>query len=148
MPENSRNPANEVLIQQYLEIATVTDDMEHFARLITDDCAWVMMPTGHAFQGLRQVSALARFAGGTRVHDEENKVTILNWFSDGENFCVEYQHKAIVKRLRIRGRINICLVCHMRGGKFDRIHEYIHAHGMLFKLVMGLGLRALPLMVK
>ncbi len=40
------------------------------------------------------------------------------------------------------------IVCHMRDGKFDSIHEYIHAHGTLFKLLIPLGLRVLPLMVK
>jgi hypothetical protein len=140
--------ANEALIQEYLEIATVTDDMNRFAQLIADDCVWVMMPTGHAFRGFEQVSALAKIAGGTRTHDEQYKVKILNWFTDGERFCVEYHHGAIIKRLHIKGTINICLVCHMREGKFDHIHEYVHAHGTLFKLVMNLGLRVLPLMVK
>ena len=148
MQGNTVNKANEALIQQYLEIATITDDMEHFSQLIADDCVWVMMPTGHAFKGYAQVSSLAKMAGGTRVHNDEYKVKILNWFTDGEHFCVEYHHGAIIKRLRIKGTINICLVCHMREGKFDRIHEYVHAHGALFKLVMNLGLRVLPLMVK
>jgi ketosteroid isomerase-like protein len=144
----SLSPANEDLIQTYLEIATVTDDMDRFSQLITSDCVWVMMPTSHAFTGFEQVSALAKTAGGTRAHDEANRVRILNWFTDGEHFCVEYEHGAIIRRLRVRGKINICLVCHMRDGKFDRIHEYVHAHGVLFKLIMGLGLRVLPLMVR
>lgn len=139
--------ANEALIQQYLEIATTTDDMDRFSHLIADDCVWVMMPTGHAFRGFEQVSALAKTAGSTRVHDEAYNVKILNWFTDGEHFCVEYHHGAIIRRLHIKGTINICLVCHMRDGKFDRIHEYIHAHGLLFKLIMNFGLRVLPLMV-
>jgi hypothetical protein len=138
---------NEALIQQYLEIATVTDDMEHFSQLIAEDCVWVMMPTGHAFKGAEQVSALAKTAGGTRAHNEEYRVKILNWFTNGEHFCVEYHHGAIIKRLGIKGTINICLVCHMQEGKFDLIHEYIHAHGFLFKLIMNLGLSVLPWMV-
>lgn len=148
MQRNVLSQANESLIQQYLEIATVTDDMDHFSQLIADNCVWVMMPTSHTFKGFEQVSSLAKTAGGTRVHDEEHKVKILNWFTDGEYFCVEYQHGAIIKRLHINGTINICLVCHMREGKFDRIHEYVHAHGFFFKLVMNIGLRFLPLMVK
>jgi hypothetical protein len=142
------SPANEALIREYLEIATVTDDMDRFSRLIADDCVWVMMPTGHAFRGREQVSSLAKTAGGTRSHDDRYRVKILNWFTDGEHFCVEYHHGAIIKRLRIKGTINICLVCHMRDGKFDRIHEYVHAHGFLFKLIMSAGLRVLPVMVK
>ncbi len=145
---NTLSPANEALIQDYLEIATVTDDMDRFSQLIADDCVWVMMPTGHAFKGFEQVSELSKTAGGTRAHDEDYRVKILNWFTDGEHFCVEYHHGAIIKRLRIKGTINICLVCHMREGKFDRIHEYVHAHGIFFKLIMNLGLRVLPLLVK
>jgi hypothetical protein len=148
MLENTFSQANQALIKEYLSIATVTDDMDRFSQLIADDCVWVMMPTGHAFKGFEQVSSLAKTARGTRAHDEKYKVKILNWFTDGEHFCVEYHHGAIIKGLHIKGTINICLVCHMRDGKFDCIHEYVHAHGVLFKLVMNLGLRALPLMVK
>ncbi len=104
--------------------------------------------TGHAFRGFAQVSSLAKTAGGTRAHDEKHHVEILNWFTDGEQFCVEYQHGAIIKGLHVKGTIAICLVCHMQEGKFDRVHEYVHAHGILFKLIMSLGLRALPLLVK
>jgi hypothetical protein len=147
MQQHTLHPANEALIQAYLDIATKTDDMNHFSQLITQDCVWVMMPTGHAFTGYAQVSTLAKLAGGTRRHNDAYKVEILNWWTDGEQFCVEYQHGAILKRLPIRGTINICLVCHMREGQFDRIHEYVHAHGILFKLVMSLGLRSLPLLV-
>ena len=148
MPQNTLSPANEALIHTYLDIATHTDDMEQFSHLIAQDCVWVMMPTGHAFTGYAQVSALAKLAGGTRRHNDEYKVKILNWWTDGEQFCVEYQHGAIIQRLPIRGTINICLVCHMQEGQFDRIHEYVHAHGFLFKLVMSLGLRVLPVLVQ
>jgi hypothetical protein len=148
MRTNAISQENEALIQTYLEIATNTDDMEQFSGLIAGDCVWVMMPTGHAFKGYAQVSTLAKRAGGTRVHNEAYRVKILNWWTDGEQFCVEYQHGAIIKRLPIKGTINICLVCHMREGKFDRVHEYVHAHGLLLKLVMSLGLRVLPLLVR
>lgn len=147
MQMNALSPANVALIHTYLDIATNTDDMEHFSQLIAQDCVWVMMPTGHAFKGYVQVSTLAKLAGGTRLHNEKYKVEILNWWTDGEQFCVEYQHGAIIKRLPIRGTINICLICHMQEGNFDRIHEYVHAHGFLFKLVMSVGLRVLPLLV-
>ncbi len=44
MQGNMLSKANETLIQEYLEIATVTDDMDRFSKLLTDDCVWVMMP--------------------------------------------------------------------------------------------------------
>jgi ketosteroid isomerase-like protein len=73
MQGNILSKANEALIQEYLEIATVTDDMDRFSQLIADDCVWVMMPTGHAFKGFGQVTSLAKTAVGTRAHDEEYK---------------------------------------------------------------------------
>lgn len=148
MQQHTLSSANEALIHTYLDIATNTDDMDHFSQLIAQDCVWVMMPTGHAFAGYAQVSTLAKLAGGTRRHNDEYKVKILNWWTDGEQFCVEYQHGALIHRLSIRGKINICLICHMREGQFDRIHEYVHAHGFLFKLVMSVGLRVLPVLVQ
>ena len=84
--------ANAALIQEYLRIAAVTDDMDRFGQLLTEDCVWVMMPTGYAFRGFEQVSTLAKTAGGTRTHDAAHRVTILNWFAEGDDFCVEYQH--------------------------------------------------------
>jgi hypothetical protein len=116
--------ANEALIEQYRQIVE-TDDIDRFSTLITDDCTWTLHPTGYTFNGSAQVMAFARFAGGTRIHDDAYKVEITNLFTDGENLCVEYVHGFILTRLRLTGSINICLVSHMRHGKFDRVNEYI-----------------------
>ena len=83
--------ANAALIEEYLRIATVTDDMDRFGQLIAEDCVWVMMPTGHTFRGFEQVSLLAKTAEGTRTHDEAHRVTIVNWFADGEAGLVNVQ---------------------------------------------------------
>ncbi len=89
MPQHTLSPANEALVHTYLDIATRTDDMEQCSQLIAEDCVWVMMPTGHAFQGYAQVSTLAQLAERTRRHKDEYKVKMLNWWTDGEQFCVE-----------------------------------------------------------
>ena len=84
-------------------------------------------------------------AMGSRSHNENNKVEIRNWFADDENFCVEYFHGAIVTKFHISVTENVCLVCHMRDGKFDRIHEYVDTSR---SILISLGLKLLPLMVK
>jgi hypothetical protein len=152
--------ANDSLIQEYLEIAEVTDDIGRFSTLITDDCSWTLQPTGYTFKGSEQVMAFAKMAGSMRVHDRENRIRITNWFTDGENLCVEYNHGAIVRRLRLRVTIHVCLVFHMRDGKFDRVREYCTFRDFLtleeavFRGVSGLspilegisGLRKQPLL--
>ena len=116
--------ANEALIEQYRQIVE-TDDIDRFSTLITDDCTWTLHPTGYTLHGGAQVKAFAKIAGGTRIHDDAHKVEITNLFTDGENLCVEYVHGFILSGLRLKGSINICLVFHMRNGKFDRVDEYI-----------------------
>jgi ketosteroid isomerase-like protein len=116
--------ANEALIEQYRQIVK-TDDIDRFSTLITDDCTWTLHPTGYTFNGSAQVMAFAKIAGGTRIHDDAHRVEITNLFTDGVNLCVEYDHGFILAGLRLKGSIRICLVFHMRHGKFDRVNEYI-----------------------
>jgi ketosteroid isomerase-like protein len=69
---------------------------------------------------------------------------ITNWFADGDNFCVEYYHGAIITRFRIKVVENACLVCHMRDGQFDRINEYVDASR---SFLIRVGLPLLPLIL-
>jgi len=139
-------PANAALIQEYLDIAVhASEDLERFATLLSDDCVWYITPPGIAFVGKEQVTAFTKVAMGSRSHRADSRVEIRNWFADDENFCVEYFHAALVTRLRIRVIENVCLVCHMRDGKFDRIHEFVDTSQ---SLLIGLGLRLLPMMVR
>jgi ketosteroid isomerase-like protein len=141
-----RSEANETLIKDYLDIAVnAPENLERFSELLSDDCVWAIVPPGISFEGKAQVKAFTKMAMGSRTHDGEYKIEIRNWFTDGENFCVEYFHGAIITRFRIKVIENVCLVCHMRDGKFDRIHEYVDtSHSLLIRL----GLMLLPLMVK
>lgn len=82
---------------------------------------------------------------GSRSHNDKYGIEIQNCFTDGENFCVEYFHGALATRLKLKIAENVCLVCHMKDGKFDRIHEYVDTSG---SAVVGFGLKILPLMTK
>jgi len=47
--------ANEKLIHAYLEIVT-TGDYENFGTLLTDDCTFSLMPSGHTFRSHNAVA--------------------------------------------------------------------------------------------
>ncbi len=137
---------NERLVQEYLDIAvSASEDLGRFAELLSADCVWYIAPPGIAFQGKEQVRAFAGMAMGSRSHRADSKVEIRNWFADGEHFCVEYFHAAIVTRFAIRVTETVCLVCHMRDGKFDQVHEYVDTSA---SVLIGLGLQFLPVMMK
>ena len=140
------NAENEKLIKEYLDIAVnASEDLDRFSELLSEDCVWYITPPGITFSGKEQVKSFSKMAMGSRSHNQNSKVEIRNWFADDENFCVEYFHGAIITKFHISVTENVCLVCHMRNGKFDRIHEYVDtSHSIL----ISLGLRLLPLMVK
>ncbi len=140
------SPENEQLVREYLDIAVnASEDLGRFAELLSADCVWYITPPGIAFQGKEQVRAFAGMAMGSRSHRADSNVEIRNWFADGEHFCVEYFHAAIVTRFAIRVTETVCLVCHMRDGKFDQVHEYVDTSA---SVLIGLGLRFLPVMMR
>jgi ketosteroid isomerase-like protein len=140
------SPSNEKLIRDYLDIAVnATEDLERFSALLADDCVWRIVPPGFSFNGKAQVAAFTGMAMGSRTHDPEYKIQVRNWFADGDNFCVEYFHGAIVTRFHLKVTEIVCLVCHMRDGKFDSVHEYVDTSQ---SLLIGLGLKLLPLIVR
>jgi len=136
---------NERLIKEYMDIAAnAPEDLNRFSKLLSDDCIWRIVPPGITFNGITDVRSFTGMAMGSRTHDARSRVEIRNWFADGDHFCVEYFHGALITRFRIRVTENVCLVCHMRDGKFDRIHEYVDSGSAL----ISLGLRFLPLIVR
>jgi ketosteroid isomerase-like protein len=138
--------ANERLIKEYLDIAVnASEDFERFLKILTDDCVYRITPPGRVFKGKDQLSAFVKKAMGSRTHNTESKIEIRNWFTDGENLCVEYFHGALATRLHIKIRENVCFVFHMRDGKFDRLHEYVDTSG---SVLVGFGLNMLPLITK
>ncbi len=137
---------NERLVKEYLDIAVnASENLDRFSALLSDDCIWYITPPGFAFKGKEQVKSFSAMAMGSRTHNAVAKVEIHNWFADGENFCVEYFHGAIITNFRIKVTETVCLVCHMRNGKFDRIQEYVDTSQ---SILIDLGLRFLPLIVK
>jgi ketosteroid isomerase-like protein len=138
--------ANEALIQEYLDIAeNAPEDLDRFLKLLSDDCMWVIRPPGITFNGKVQLKPFIKMAMGSRTHNAAYNIEVRNWFTNGEQFCVEYFHGAIITRFRLNVVENVCLVCHMREGKFDHIHEYVDTSG---SILIGLGLKFLPLIVK
>ena len=137
---------NAVLVKDYLNVAVnAPENLERFAKLLNDDCTWTIVPPGITLVGAQQVRSFVRMAMGSRTHDAESKIEIRNWFADGDNFCVEYFHGAMVTRFHIRVTENVCLVCHMREGKFDRVHEYVDTSR---SVLIGLGLKLFPLIFR
>jgi ketosteroid isomerase-like protein len=139
---------NEELVNRYLELVAA-DDYRDFGALITDDCQFALMPIGHTFRGRQDVMAFVQTAGGSRAHDQSSKVTITNWFGDGDYVCVEYVHRFVVfpKSVRFKGKIDgYCLVFHIRDGKFDVIREYINPSNIVTALLVMLLLRLLPVL--
>ena len=137
---------NERLIRDYLDIAVnAPEDMKRFAPLLSDNCVWRIVPPGVSFNGKAQVMSFANMAMGSRTHNADYRIEIRGWFADGDNFCVEYFHGAIVTRFHIKVTEIVCLVCYMRDGQFDSVHEYVDTSQ---SILIDLGLKLLPLIVK
>lgn len=140
-----RTGTNDSLVDRYFEIVR-SDAYERFGDIITDDCAFTLMPIGHTFKGRKDVMAFVMSAGGARRHDRLSDVHITNWFTTGEHLCVEYEHELIIRLLRHRTRIDgYCLVFHIRDGRFDEIREYINPSGIGTGILTTYILRILPL---
>ena len=141
MNHQSISENNQRLINEYLDIAeNASEDLSRFVALLSEDCIWSLMPPGIALNGIENVKKFIKMAMKSRKHDNKTKVEIQNWFTDGEKFCVEYYHAAYVAGIRVRE--NVCLVCRMNDGQFDRINEYVDTSG---SMLIGLGLRLMPL---
>ena len=141
MQKNIETQANQAVIEELLDL--MTNDSENLTRtlkLLTDDCVWVMEPSGTEYYGIAQIRTFAGIAMHLRGHDEgDHRVAILNCFSAGENFCIEYSHgmlstetvtSAITSGLNggiPTGILRYCMVYHTRDGKIDRVHEYINS---------------------
>jgi len=138
---------NEKLINEYLDIAeNDSENMERFENLLSDDCVWALIPPGIVIEGGASVKKFCRFAMGSRKHKgSEVKAKINNWFTDEDNFCVEYYHAAIITVFRLVVTENVCLVCKMQNGQFCAVHEYVDTSGS--KLIW-LGLKLMPLLAR
>ena len=137
---------NKILINEYLDVAVnASEDMERFVNLLSDDCVWALMPPGIEIIGKESVEKFVKFAMRSRKHNNAARVEIKNWFTDGQKFCVEYFHAALITVFKIKVIENVCLVCEMNNGKFTKINEYVDTSGS--KLI-ALGLKLFSMIAK
>lgn len=136
--------ANSRLINEYLDVAVNdSENTDRFMELLSDDCVWSLMPPGISISGAENLRKFVHFAMGSRKHNAKSRVEIRNWFTDGEKFCVEYFHGAVVTGIKVVE--TVCLVCDMRDGKFTKVNEYVDTSGS--KLV-AFGLKIFPRVAK
>ncbi len=147
---------NETLIQDYLDLAAHdSENLERTMGLLSDDCTWVMEPTGDIFRGKAELRSFVRTAMGGRTYQSGYQVEITGWFTDGENLCVEYTHGAVLSGAFLAGFkpaikpgiTRYCLTFHMRDGKFDQVHEYINATSFWIAAGLPLALKYLRRLV-
>jgi ketosteroid isomerase-like protein len=112
----------------------LSDDIDGFMQLIDPDCEWMIMATGETFRGASQVRQLADRSMAARQHTKDAHMEFTNLFTSEDQMCLEYTHRFIVTEqwpssqnrppVGTRGDLKICLACHVKDGKFNRIHEY------------------------
>jgi ketosteroid isomerase-like protein len=135
---------NEQLIQAYFRMVE-EDDYAGIGAIVTDDATWTIVPIGYTWTGRRAIESMAGAAGRKRTHDERSHVEIGNWFTDGQELCVEYTHKLIFRRFGLRMTVDgYCFVFHMRDGRFDAIREYISPSGLAARVMVNVFLPLLP----
>ncbi len=156
MQGNIISKANESLIQEYLDIAA--NDSENLVRtmgLMSDDCVWVIETTGDEYRGREEIEAFVGIAMSGRAHQDQYHIQISKWFTDGEHLCIEYTHGAVltgvysagIKTKIKQGTLRYCITFHMRGGKFDWVHEYIQGTTFLSNLILPVGIKRLRRLV-
>jgi len=139
-------PENEALVQNYLDLAVnAPEDLDRTLELLSDECVWFITPPGISFTGRESLRRFVGVAMRSRSHDLVSKIEIRNWFAEGDHFCVEYHHEATITGVHLHVAEDVCLVCHMQAGKFDRIHEYVDTSQSGW---IALGLKLLPLIVQ
>ncbi len=90
MQENVISQANEALIQEYLDIvANDSENLDRTMSLMADDCVWVMEPTGDTYSGREEIKAFVSTAMSGRIHENQYGIQISNWFTNGEDLCIE-----------------------------------------------------------
>ncbi len=141
---------NGALIREYLDIvANDSENLERTMDLMTDDCTWVMEPTGDTYRGKNEIKAFVDIAMSGRTHPDQYSIEITHWFATDEYLCIEYTHGAVstgaytagLKVKLKKGISRYCITYHMRDGKFDWAHEYIQGTTFLTHLAMPLALK-------
>jgi len=127
--------SHEKLIERFENtFLSVDSDVEGFMELIAPDCEWTIMATGEKFNGTEKVRELAQRSVAARTHTEQIQMQSTTLFATDDYFVIEYVHNAIVTAEWPASRnrpapstflsIPICIVAHIKGGKFDWLHGY------------------------
>ena len=150
METNKLTEANQALIREYLDIVEHdSENLERTMRLFSDDILFELEPTGEIYRGKAAMQAFVDVAMSGRTHSGQYSIKITNWFTDGEQLCIEYTHGGIltgiytggIKARFGQGLARYCITYHMRDGKFDRMHEFIQAITFLANLAMPFMLK-------
>ena len=134
------------LIERYLDIVA-SDDYEGFDELLTDDCAFTLMPIGHTWSGRDNVISAVTAAGRSRTHDSRSRVNVTNWFANDEYLVVEYEHSALGVGIRVKID-GYCWIFHIRDGRFHSMREYINPSGAATSVLLNVVLRAYPFLAR
>jgi hypothetical protein len=120
-------------IKKFVEVF-LTDDVDGMIELVSKNCSWTIMATGEVFRGPEQIRKLAQRSVAARAHTKDVHMEFKNLFSTNDQMVLEYVHRGIINKsndisvkLPAVGTefvLPICLVCHVKGGKFDKIDEY------------------------
>ena len=150
METNKLSKANETLIQEYLDIVEHdSENLERTMHLFADDIVFELEPTGDVYRGKTAMQAFVDVAMSGRAHSGQYSIKITNWFTDGEQLCIEYTHGGIltgvytagIKARFEQGVARYCITYHMCDGKFDRMHEFIQGTTFLANLAMPFMLK-------
>jgi hypothetical protein len=126
---------HENLIERFKStFLAVESDIDGFMELVDPACEWTIMATGEKFAGIQQVRELAKRSVAARTHTNDIKMQATTLFAAENYFVIEYVHNAIVTADWPASRnrpapgtvlsVPICIVAHLNGEKFDRLHEY------------------------
>jgi hypothetical protein len=150
METNKLTEANQALIREYLDIVEHdSENLERTMRLFADDILFELEPTGDVYRGKQAMQAFVNVAMSGRTHASQYSIKVTNWFTDGEQLCIEYTHGGILTGVYSagiqasfkQGVARYCITYHMRDGKFDRMHEFIQATTFLANLAMPIMLK-------
>jgi ketosteroid isomerase-like protein len=126
-------PLPETFTKKFSEVF-LTDDVDGMVGMVDDECDWAIMATGETFHGPEQIRKLAERSIAARQHTKDVRMDFKNLFSTEDQMVLEYVHRGIITKsnditvtLPTAGTefvLPICLVCHVKNGKFDKIDEY------------------------
>jgi hypothetical protein len=145
MERKMSSRTNDALVKEFIG-AMRADDKEHVLRLISDDCAWLVVPWGYTACGYEEVATFLGVAQTTRTHEaaKGQHIEIDGWFTDGEHLCVEITNIASFPWFKsVKAAQRICLVLHIKNGRFDTVHEYFKA-----PFPISLIIRLVPLVTR